>query len=281
VTVLLKDIKKLGGKEGRIEEAEQRDMGIHEQHDGIGFATKGNNTPGANGMVGGSTPMGAGNNTPGGAFSFQETPLPQRQDAFAEQDYQVQMHQDDTDRRRDQEDADRRGDHQDQEHAYYDQQQQQQQHYPQQQQQQQHQPPQPPPPQPHQPHEQSAAEEEGTATTLMENWVKERAVVRVKKQGEHYFRSGVVTSISSTRMCSIDVTEPTPVGIIEVSESSVEPVRPQKGDHVLIVGHDVDEEMLGKIGTLNNIDDTDAVVTVNELGLQFFDMGDLCKLIPK
>ena len=117
VTVLLKDIKKLGGKEGRIEEAEQRDMGIHEQHDGIGFATKGNNTPGPNGMVGGSTPMGAGNNTPGGAFSFQETPLPQRQDAFAEQDYQVQMHQDDAGRRRDQ---------QDQEHAYYDQQQQQQ-----------------------------------------------------------------------------------------------------------------------------------------------------------
>ena len=33
--------------------------------------------------------------------------------------------------------------------------------------------------------------------------------------------------------------------------------------------------------TLNNIDDTDAVVTVESLGLQFFDMRDLCKLIPK
>ena len=108
-----------------------------------------------------------------------------------------------------------------------------------------------------------------------------RAVVRVKQQGEHYFRSGVVTSISSSsKMCSIDVTEPTPVGIIDVLQEWVEPVLPEKGDHVLIVGQDVDEEMLGKTGKLNNIDDTDAVVTVDKLGLQFFDMRDLCKVIP-
>ena len=35
------------------------------------------------------------------------------------------------------------------------------------------------------------------------------------------------------------------------------------------------------IGLLNNIDDTDAVVTVDDLGLQFFDMKDLCKYMEK
>ena len=143
-----------------------------------------------------------------------------------------------------------------------------------------HAPPSMPPPLQQQQLQQSVVEDEDEETTLMQNWIQSRAVVRVKQQGAYYLVTGVVSSVSGS-MVSIDITNPTPMGIIEIAASSIEPVLPEKGDDVLVVGSDVDEEMMGKIGKLNNIDDTDAVVTVDGLGLQFFDMRDLCKYMPE
>jgi hypothetical protein len=258
--VPLTHIKKLGGKEGRIEN--QRHMGdiveqpSYDPHRFLGESISGQTPMADQSFGGGSTPMNLGNSTPGGVhFGHQATPLPEPEPSFAQQDqYELQRQQDEDRRIRIQHEREQ------QERQYYDQQRYQQQ----------------------QPEANSSATtNDESAAALMNNWVQERAVVRIKQQGEHYYRSGVVTSVSPARMCSIDVTEPTPVGIIEVPQDWVEPVLPEKGDDVLIVGTDVDEEMKGKVGKLNNIDDTDAVVTVESLGLQFFDMRDLCKLIPK
>ena len=117
--------------------------------------------------------------------------------------------------------------------------------------------------------------------SLMKGWCMTRAVVRVVQAGEYFHVVGVVTKLLSNDKCSVDITAPTPMGIVELSQSWCEPVLPEKGDHVIVVGGDVDEEMMGKKGKLNNIDDTDAVVTVDNLGLQFFDMRDLCKYMPE
>ena len=76
VTILLKNIKKLGGKEGRMED----DNSIANAHNedswdmnDAGMGAGGATPSGASGFDGGSTPM--GNNTPGGNFDVQATPM--------------------------------------------------------------------------------------------------------------------------------------------------------------------------------------------------------------
>ena len=116
---------------------------------------------------------------------------------------------------------------------------------------------------------------------LVQNWVHVRAVVRVTKPGDTLGCTGVVTHIAAGRMCRIDVIEPASMGVIEVREKHLRPVLPQELDRVLIVGSNADRDLCGKQGTLNNVDDNDAVVTVDEQGLQFFEIHELCKLMPE
>merc|ERR1712166_706090 len=86
-------------------------------------------------------------------------------------------------------------------------------------------------------------------------------------------------SVNNASWISLVITNPTPMGIVEIESSYLEPVLPEIGDSVLVVGSDVDEEMMGQTGILNNIDEIDAVVTISSVGLQFFEMKELCKYV--
>ena len=126
-----------------------------------------------------------------------------------------------------------------------------------------------------------AAASGGAAAALINNWVHERVCVRVRKEGPNFGCMGMVTQVMAGRMCRIDVLEPpSKRGVIDVREAHLEPEMPAKGDRVIVVGNEADPDMWGKQGMLNNLDESDAVVTIDVVGMQFFALHELCKLMP-
>ena len=116
--------------------------------------------------------------------------------------------------------------------------------------------------------------------TLIDNWVRERACVIVRNK-THLGCVGMVTEIMAGRMCRVDILEPeNKRGVIDVREAHLAPQLPSRADQVLIVGKSGDEDLWGRVGNLLNVQDNDAVVTFEDMGMHFFSLEELCKLMP-
>ena len=99
VTVLFDNIRKVGGKEGKIHDTTKKELGADDWGDvggenmedlqarssggaGAGASGRyggmeGGATPSGDAFDGGTTPMGGGNSTPSGNFDVQDTPIPE------------------------------------------------------------------------------------------------------------------------------------------------------------------------------------------------------------
>ena len=121
----------------------------------------------------------------------------------------------------------------------------------------------------------------------IKTWVNRGLVVEISQQGDHNNCRGVVRTVYDDRMCDVDITDPAPRGVVKVSERNLKPVRPRKGDRVVILPLEDESqdgaEYAGQQGILQNLDDEDAVVFLQGESdggseMQFFNINLLCKI---